>query len=104
MLMVVFELTYCIHLPNSVSFSEMFRFIWRLEQLSCFVTGNVGACKARGLTRFNTIAIQNYKFPVASGQGSHIGLSRVKQYVHLCITRPYQMSVRKVVCNPQLRS
>ena len=46
------------------------------------------------LTRFNNIAIPNNKFQMASGQG--IGLSRVQQFSHLCVARPYQISVNSI--------
>ena len=46
------------------------------------------------LTRFNKIAIPNNKFQQVDKEA--IGLSRVQQFSHLCVARPYQISVNSI--------
>ena len=47
------------------------------------------------LTRFNKIAISNNKSQMAVDKEA-IGLSRVQQFSHLCVARPYQISVNSI--------
>ena len=45
--------------------------------------------------RFSKIAIPNNKFQIAMDKEA-ISLSRVQQFSHLCVARPYQISVKSI--------
>ena len=47
------------------------------------------------LTRFNKIAIPNNKFQWQVDKEAN-GLSRVQQCSHLCVTRPYEISINSM--------
>ena len=59
------------------------------------VGGDLVVTTFQGLTRFNKVAIPNNKFLMASGQGSH-WLIESPTTSHLCVARPYQISVNYI--------